>query len=188
MYGALVDQANQEEESKRKNNNIELKNVYYISANINKCLKSLQLSLTYIQRVSILFPDPWGCGTANSKNKKRRVVTPEFASLLASCLPTGAAVYFASDWQELALDIRFQLESTKCFIISPEPTLSARQLLEKYQRPHSIISTPSSEYRFIDEKYKKPVDLTSPELWLDHVPFGGVLSERDIVCENQCTL
>jgi hypothetical protein len=106
------------------------------------------------------------------------LVNYEFALLLSKILNPSSEIYLASDWHELALDIRSIFDSTKCFIESPKPTLTTNQLNDKYKRPEG------SERRFIDLQYDKPL-LNSDKLWLDHVPFGGVCSERDIVCENQ---
>lgn len=172
LYGALVDAANVEEAALK----MKQKTVNYLSCNINRSISSL--NVPNLKRMSILFPDPWACGAGNDKNKKRRVVTPEFAQTLAEISSPGTQIYFASDWQELAKDIKTQLMATDCFEIEPAPTMTAKELCAKYSRPEV------SGKRFIDKEEDKPV-LDADDLWLDHIPFGGVCSERDIVCENQ---
>lgn len=107
-------------------------------------------------------------------------MNPAFAKLLASTLSPEAEIYFCSDWHEMAMEIRTCLDSTHAFKIVLEPTLTPRELCLHYNRPMEDAG------RFIDgEVYEsKPVPDTD-EKWLDHVPFGGVVSERDVVCENQ---
>ncbi|KAJ3003599.1 UNVERIFIED_CONTAM: hypothetical protein HDU68_005623, partial [Siphonaria sp. JEL0065] len=66
----------------------ETKNLFYVHANINKDLERLQLP--NLQRVSFLFPDPWSCGeNTTTKNIKKRVMNPDFATRLANLLPPG---------------------------------------------------------------------------------------------------
>jgi tRNA (guanine-N7-)-methyltransferase len=46
----------------------------------------------------IFFPDPW----PKARHNKRRLIQPEFASLLASKLAPGAFLHCATDWQPYA--------------------------------------------------------------------------------------
>lgn len=48
--------------------------------------------------VHIFFPDPW----PKKRHHKRRLVQPDFVSLLAGKLKPGAYVHCATDWQEYA--------------------------------------------------------------------------------------
>lgn len=46
----------------------------------------------------LFFPDPW----RKRKHHKRRIVTPAFAELVASCLEPGGSWYMATDWEHYA--------------------------------------------------------------------------------------
>ncbi|SDF55230.1 tRNA (guanine-N7-)-methyltransferase [Lentzea fradiae] len=48
--------------------------------------------------VRIFFPDPW----PKKKHHKRRLVQPEFVSLLASRLEPGGVLHLATDWEHYA--------------------------------------------------------------------------------------
>jgi tRNA (guanine-N7-)-methyltransferase len=48
--------------------------------------------------VRIFFPDPW----PKKKHHKRRLVQPEFISLLASRLVPGGMLHLATDWENYA--------------------------------------------------------------------------------------
>jgi len=48
--------------------------------------------------VRVFFPDPW----PKARHHKRRLIEPEFVSLAASRLTTGAALHLATDWEQYA--------------------------------------------------------------------------------------
>jgi tRNA (guanine-N7-)-methyltransferase len=48
--------------------------------------------------VRILFPDPW----PKKKHHKRRLITADFAALLASRMRVGARLHLATDWADYA--------------------------------------------------------------------------------------
>ncbi|KAJ3361979.1 hypothetical protein HDU91_003659 [Kappamyces sp. JEL0680] len=193
LYAPLVAAALQLEASRNR----AAKDLHYVHANINRSLETLRFP--NLQRITFLFADPWACGpTANSKNKKRRVMSRSFAVRLAALLPCGGDIYFASDWHELAVDIRESLLSTGCFdlpqaegdaetsIARPVcpwpcvPTHTASQLaqLQPLRKDRTLIDT--------EKDYEKPVvDHDSQSKWLFGLPFGGIQTERDLVCENQ---
>ncbi len=51
-----------------------------------------------LDKVLLLFPDPW----PKTKHHKRRIVSPEFAALIASKLKIGGQFHLATDWQPYA--------------------------------------------------------------------------------------
>jgi tRNA (guanine-N7-)-methyltransferase len=53
------------------------------------------------------FPDPWH----KKRHRKRRLIGPEFASLAASRLASGAAWRLATDWSDYAEQIEFVLDA-----------------------------------------------------------------------------
>ena len=53
---------------------------------------------TSLDRVQVFFPDPWH----KKKHHKRRLIQPEFLSLLARHMKPGAVLHLATDWQNYA--------------------------------------------------------------------------------------
>lgn len=51
-------------------------------------------------RICLFFPDPW----PKKKHHKRRILQPDFIWLIADRLKTGGRIYFATDWQEYAME------------------------------------------------------------------------------------
>lgn len=54
-----------------------------------------------LAEVWLFFPDPW----RKRKHHKRRIVTAEFAELVASRLAPGGSWYLATDWQHYAMQM-----------------------------------------------------------------------------------
>jgi tRNA (guanine-N7-)-methyltransferase len=52
----------------------------------------------FLSGVRIFFPDPW----PKKKHHKRRLIQPEFVSLIASRLTQGATLHMATDWEHYA--------------------------------------------------------------------------------------
>ncbi|RHY90992.1 hypothetical protein DYB37_004699 [Aphanomyces astaci] len=116
---------------------LEPKNLAYVHANINNSLETL-VAGQVLGRVSLLFPDPWGCGLATEhKNKKRRVMSLSFAKRLAAAMPVDSEFYLASDYEDLALDIRSHLLATGAFDVPEEgqykPTMTAPAMRQSYE-------------------------------------------------------
>ncbi|MBI1361299.1 MAG: tRNA (guanosine(46)-N7)-methyltransferase TrmB [Alphaproteobacteria bacterium] len=57
-----------------------------------------QLAPRSIDRVFILFPDPW----PKTRHRKRRLIQPEFLDALSRILKPGARLRFATDWADYA--------------------------------------------------------------------------------------
>lgn len=51
-----------------------------------------------LDELRIFFPDPWH----KKRHRKRRLIGPEFAALLASRLRSGGLLHLATDWQDYA--------------------------------------------------------------------------------------
>jgi tRNA (guanine-N7-)-methyltransferase len=58
-----------------------------------------------LDEVQILFPDPW----PKKRHHKRRLIQPEFASLVASRLRRGGRLQLATDWEPYAEHMRLVL-------------------------------------------------------------------------------
>ncbi|MDP3737982.1 MAG: tRNA (guanosine(46)-N7)-methyltransferase TrmB [Hyphomonadaceae bacterium] len=57
-----------------------------------------QLAAKSVDRVFILFPDPW----PKTRHRKRRLIQPDFVGDLARVMKPGARVRFATDWADYA--------------------------------------------------------------------------------------
>ena len=57
-----------------------------------------QLAPQSIDRVFILFPDPW----PKTRHRKRRLIQPDFVAELARIMKPGAKLRFATDWADYA--------------------------------------------------------------------------------------
>jgi tRNA (guanine-N7-)-methyltransferase len=73
---------------------------------------SVRLAPLSLTEVVIWFPDPW----PKKRHHKRRLLQPEFASLIASRLVTGGRLRFASDWQPYAAHALELLNSHPQFV------------------------------------------------------------------------
>ncbi len=67
-----------------------------------------QLEQGSLARVLLLFPDPW----PKARHHKRRILTPEFATLVASRLAPGGRFQLATDWEPYAEQMRAVLDAT----------------------------------------------------------------------------
>lgn len=56
------------------------------------------LTVGSLAGVRVFFPDPW----PKKKHHKRRLIQPEFVTLLASRLAVGATLHLATDWADYA--------------------------------------------------------------------------------------
>jgi len=61
-------------------------------------LLSTRLPAESLDAVLIYFPDPW----PKKRHHKRRLLQPEFTSLLAEKLKAGGRLHFATDWEDYA--------------------------------------------------------------------------------------
>ena len=74
-----------------------LTNVRIIQHDAIEVLENM-LAAQSLDRVHIFFPDPW----PKKRHHKRRLIRPEFVSLLASRLKPGAVIHLATDWADYA--------------------------------------------------------------------------------------
>ena len=74
-----------------------LTNVRVLEGDAREVLADL-LAPGSLDEVRVFFPDPW----PKSRHAKRRLVTPDFASLVASRLRPGGRLHVATDWASYA--------------------------------------------------------------------------------------
>lgn len=61
-----------------------------------------------LDRVQLFFPDPWH----KKRHHKRRIVSPEFAALIAQKLKPGGVFHLATDWEDYAEQMMEVLSAT----------------------------------------------------------------------------
>ena len=66
-----------------------------------------QLAPGTLDEIQILFPDPW----PKKRHHKRRLIQPEFATLVASRLRIGGQLRLATDWAPYAEHMRLVLDA-----------------------------------------------------------------------------
>jgi tRNA (guanine-N7-)-methyltransferase len=64
-----------------------------------------------LDRVQLFFPDPWH----KKRHNKRRIVQPEFVSLIASRLKMGGVFHLATDWEPYAEHMAEVMEASEEF-------------------------------------------------------------------------
>ncbi len=82
--------------------------VYYADAVevLNQCIPNHSLDV-----LQIFFPDPW----RKRRHHKRRLIQPEFVSLIATKLKPGAELHMATDWEDYALHMMKVLSASTDF-------------------------------------------------------------------------
>jgi len=84
-----------------------------------------------LNRVNIYFPDPWH----KKRHHKRRLIQPNFLTLLHSRMKPGGLLHIATDWQaytDHVLEI-MQARSDFCNVAGPEQFVQAKD----YGRPET---------------------------------------------------
>ena len=71
-----------------------------------------QLAPASLARVVLQFPDPW----PKARHHKRRILTPEFAALVASRLAPGGRFQLATDWEPYAERMREVLDAERALV------------------------------------------------------------------------
>ncbi|MEE9309626.1 MAG: tRNA (guanosine(46)-N7)-methyltransferase TrmB [Cocleimonas sp.] len=64
-----------------------------------------------LDRVQLFFPDPWH----KKRHNKRRIVQPDFVSLIASRLKAGGVFHLATDWEPYAEHMAEVMEASSEF-------------------------------------------------------------------------
>ena len=70
-----------------------------------------QIPVASLDRIQLYFPDPWH----KKRHNKRRIVQPEFVSLIASRLKPGGVFHLATDWEDYALHMAEVMQASPEF-------------------------------------------------------------------------
>jgi tRNA (guanine-N7-)-methyltransferase len=75
-----------------------------------------------LDRVQLFFPDPWH----KKRHNKRRIIQPEFVSLMASRLKAGGIFHMATDWEPYAEHMAEIMEASTEFSSLADSPYSAK--------------------------------------------------------------
>jgi len=77
----------------------EIKNLYFVFGNANNILNDVQneFIIKNLKSISFNFPDPW----FKKRHYKRRVIQPEFITILSNSLEKGTLIFIKTDVKEL---------------------------------------------------------------------------------------
>jgi tRNA (guanine-N7-)-methyltransferase len=74
---------------------------------LQRCISDQELDT-----IQCFFPDPW----PKRRHHKRRLIQPEFVSMLAKKLKQGGTLHLATDWQDYADHMMKVLSSVKTWV------------------------------------------------------------------------
>ena len=86
------------------------RNIRVLEANAPEVLTTL-LPEASVAELWVFFPDPWH----KNKHNKRRLLTPEFASIAAQAVRDGGVLRLATDWEQYARQMREVLDDAPDF-------------------------------------------------------------------------
>ena len=141
-----------------------------------------QLLLACVQ-----FPDPWSKG----KTRRRRIIQPDLADILATQLKAGGFVYASSDCAELALEMKATLLGTTdwnrepCFRVGgPDDVAALSKMLQlEHNSAERAAAAAAAAAGAGAGAGATGARATTTSPWLSANPFG-IPSEREIVCEE----
>ncbi|HXQ12497.1 MAG TPA: tRNA (guanosine(46)-N7)-methyltransferase TrmB [Caulobacteraceae bacterium] len=90
-----------------------------------------RLPAARLERVFILFPDPW----PKTRHRKRRLMQADFVAALARAMRSGGRLRFATDWRDYAAG------TLACMSASPDWSWTAERALDWRQAPQDHLPT-----------------------------------------------
>lgn len=132
-----------------------LKNLHYLFANINISLASLLDSLPTdkLTWITIQFPDPW----FKKKHHKRRVVQPDLVDILARHTPSTTLLFCQSDVEEVALQMREKFLEHDNFVLVHDDFWLANNIFPvPTERETATYNKGEPVYRFLLHKGDRP--------------------------------
>lgn len=122
-----------------------LTNLDYLFCNVNISLEKILDSLPegVLQRVSILFPDPW----FKKRHQRRRVVQQKLVVDLANYLIVGGRVFLYSDVEEVAKEMCARFSDHSSFYRSSNDWLKENLLPVLSERERATLEREEPVYR-----------------------------------------
>ncbi len=122
-----------------------LNNLHYLFCNVNIDLAQILESVPegLLQRVSILFPDPW----LKRRHQIRRVVQPELVADLANYLIIGGKVFLHSDIEKVAREMCDRFSAHTSFARSSDNWLKESILPVLSERERATLAKDKPVYR-----------------------------------------
>ena len=122
-----------------------LTNLHYLFCNANISLEQILASLPerVLQRVSILFPDPW----FKNRHQRRRVVQPKLVENLANYLTVGGKIFLHSDVEEVAREMSERFSAHSVFKRSSNEWLKENLLPVFSERERATLAREEPVYR-----------------------------------------
>jgi tRNA (guanine-N7-)-methyltransferase len=90
-----------------------------------------RLPAASLERVFILFPDPW----PKTRHRKRRLMQADFVAALARAMRPGGRLRFATDWRDYAA------RTLACMLASPDWSWTAERAADWRQPPDDHVPT-----------------------------------------------
>ncbi len=122
-----------------------LNNLHYLFSNVNISLGKIFESLPegILQRVSILFPDPW----FKRRHQRRRVVQPKLVEDLANYLTVEGKVFLHSDVEEVAKEMCARFSAHSSFYRNSDDWLNENFLPVLSERERATLANNLPVYR-----------------------------------------
>ncbi|MCR8539542.1 MAG: tRNA (guanosine(46)-N7)-methyltransferase TrmB [Prochlorococcus marinus CUG1439] len=91
----------------------DMKNLYFIFGNANNIINDSQFEfiIKNVKSISFNFPDPW----FKKRHYKRRLIQPDFISILSSSLQKGSLIFIKTDVKDLFDYMDFTISSNLNF-------------------------------------------------------------------------
>lgn len=157
---------------------------HFVACNANVSLKSL--NIPNVRAVCVQFPDPW----SRARHVERRVMTPEFARVVADILPRGGELYCCSDVKSLAEEMYDVVAANADFALD-EATYVRVGYMDESVETLTLDEVPEHdsahkyEWKPLAEiKIEENVTPSATRRWLRANPYDAH-TERDIVCEQK---
>ncbi|MDY7004485.1 MAG: tRNA (guanosine(46)-N7)-methyltransferase TrmB [Cyanobacteriota bacterium] len=125
-------------------------NLHYLFCNANISLEKILQSLPegILQRVSILFPDPW----FKRRHQIRRVVQPKLVEDLANYLTVGGKVFLHSDVEKVAKEMCKRFSAHSSFSRSSDDWLTENILPVLSEREIATLAKDKPVYKALFQK------------------------------------
>lgn len=137
-------------EALQTRDNLQLRNLHYLSGNINYSGRELLFSLPtgVLQWITVQFPDPW----FKHKHIKRRMLQPELIESLVKYLIPAGIFFIQSDIEEVALEMKRYLKQHRDLQLMTDEWLDTNPFSIPTEREIGVLNKGEPIYRAIFQK------------------------------------